>query len=151
MMCYQAKHLNMSSLKSLTKVDRIGDILSLESSFILEGVIQSAKAQATDTDEELLFERDIKKSLVSNQLIEKSTRQLNFGLYAEMIPMCSRRWKIFFDKMKLLGCSSGELSASHDFEIISSEFESSNQPILLNGNSYWSELQSAKNRDHQTF
>ena len=130
-------------------MDRIGDILSLESSFILEGIVQSAKAQATDTDEEILFERNIKKSLVGNQLIEKSMKNFNPGLYAEMIPMCSRRWKIFFDKMKLLGCSSGEISASHDFEVISSEFESSYEPILLNGNSYWSELKSAQTRGHQ--
>jgi len=128
----------------ISLVDRLVDILSLESSFILEGVIQSAKAQAMDTDEEILFEQTIKTSLVSNQLIE-SSKHVNNGLYAEMIPMCSRRWKIFFDKMKLLGCSSGELSASHDFDVISSEFKSSNDPILLNGNSYWSELKSVQN------
>ena len=119
----------------------------MESWFILEGVIQSAKAQATDTDEEILFEQNIKKSLVSNQLID-SSKQANINLYAEMIPMCSRRWKILFDKMKLSGCSAGEISASHDFDIISSEFQSSNDPILLNGNSYWSELKSVQVWDH---
>ena len=119
----------------------------MESSFILEGVIQSAKAQATDTDEEILFEQNIKKSLVSNQLID-SSKQANIGIYAEMMPMCSRRWKILFDKMKLSGCSAGEMSASHDFDVISSEFQSSNDPILLNGNSYWSELKSVQARDH---
>ena len=119
----------------------------MESSFILEGVIQSATAQATDTDEEILFEQNIKKSLVSNQLID-SSKQANIGIYAEMMPMCSRRWKILFDKMKLSGCSAGEMSASHDFDVISSEFQSSNDPILLNGNSYWSELKSVQARDH---
>ena len=66
-----------------------------------------------------------------------------------MIPMCSKRWKIFFDKMKLSGCSAGEMSASHDFDLIASEFQSSSDPILLNGNSYWSELKSVQARDHK--
>ena len=63
--------------------------------------------------------------------------------------MCSKRWKIFFDKMKLSGCSAGEMSASHDFDLIASEFQSSSDPILLNGNSYWSELKSVQARDHK--
>ena len=65
--------------------------------------------------------------------------------------MCSKRWKIFFDKMKLSGCSAGEMSASHDFDLIASEFQSSSDPILLNGNSYWSELKSVQARDHKKF
>ena len=83
---------------------------------------------------------------MSNQLIKTSK---HFGLYAEIIPMCSKRWKIFFDKMKLSGCSAGEMSASHDFDLTASEFQSSSDPILLNGNSYWSELKSVQARDHK--
>ena len=51
--------------------------------------------------------------------------------------------------MKLSGCSAGEISASHDFDLIASQFQSSSDPILLNGNSYWSELKSVQARDHK--